>query len=306
MRYLVVWIGLVWSLSASAFVSEWIPFQHERGHITIPVTLNGEPTTAILDTGATGNGISEAFLARHEGDYAIGKTIVVRGVYGERRVRLVDDVQIGMFGANFKIDQLMPMRIRSFDLLIGLPFFEKFIVQMDYPNSRLRLIGHESLKLRGVANVKMKRERGTGHPLVRVDLNGEYKPWVLFDTGNSAGMLLKRFDAERFGWLEKYPSVEARSVGVNAVVSENARFNLPMMKIGPFTLENVIITVPEEGLRANIGNDSLVGGNRELNQTNADGILGYDVLRHFVVTIDFKRSLLHLEPPTPDTATAAP
>lgn len=297
MRCLGMVLGLFWSVSAAAWVSEWIPFQHDRGHITIPVTLNGESTTAILDTGASGNGISEAFLRRHEGEYDHGRYIVVRGVYGERRVRLADNIQVGMFGSNFKMDQLMPMRIGSFDFLVGLPFFENYIVQIDYPNSRLRLIDHKSLKLRKVANVKMKRERGSSQPLVRVNLNDEYKPWVTFDTGNSSGLLLKRFDAERFDWLEKYGTVDSRSIGVNAVVAKTERFNLPMLKIGPFTLENVMITVPGEGQKSNIGDDTLGGSNRVLNNFNSDGILGYDILKHFIVTVDFKRSLLHLEPP---------
>lgn len=75
MRYFFILLGIFSSLSASAGVSDWIPFQHQSGHITIPVTLNGERTTAILDTGASGNGISEAFLARHAGEYGLGRAM---------------------------------------------------------------------------------------------------------------------------------------------------------------------------------------------------------------------------------------
>lgn len=41
-------------MPAIAGVSPWIPFESERGHITIPITYNGEPATAMLDTGLTG------------------------------------------------------------------------------------------------------------------------------------------------------------------------------------------------------------------------------------------------------------
>ncbi len=296
MRYISVLVGLFWSVSASAGVSDWIPFEHESGHITIPITLNGERTTAILDTGASGNGISEAFLARHAGEYRVGRAINLRGVFGERRVRLVDDIQAEMFGYNFKIGQLMPMRVRGFDFLVGLPFFENYIVQIDYPNDRLRLIDHDSLKLRKVANVKMKRSRATAHPLIKVSLNDEYKMWVTLDTGNSAGLLIKRFDAERFNWLEKYGTDDSHGVGINAVIASVERFNLPYLEIGPFTLENVIVTVPAEGQKSNISSDAQHGRTREIKSFSSDGILGYDVLKHFIVTIDFKRSLLHLEP----------
>lgn len=296
-RILCALFGLFWSLSVSAGVSEWIAFEHKRGHISIPVVLNGERTTAILDTGASGNGISEAFLARHAGEYGLGRAINVRGVFGERRVRLVDDIQAQMFGYNFKIGQLMPMRTNSFDFLVGLPFFENYIVQIDYPNGRLRLIDHDSLKLRKVSNVKMKRSRGSSHPLVRVSLNDEYKLWVTFDTGASLGLLIKRFDAERFDWLEKYGTEQARGIGVNGIVAETERFNLPRLDIGPFTLENVPVTVPAEGQEMNFASGGQHGRQRDLNNFNSDGLLGYEILKHFVVTIDFKRSLLHLEPP---------
>ncbi len=297
MRNILVVLMLLAGSPAIAGVSQWIEFDDRRGHITIPVTLNGQAAQAILDTGATGNAISEQFLAEHVGDYGKGKSIMVRGVYGERRVNLVNNIQVGMFGSNFRLDQLMPMRLGSIELLVGLPFFDNFIVQIDYPNKRLRLIDHESLSLRKVANVKMKRERGSQHPLVQVNLNDEYKPWVMLDTGNSSGLFLPRRDAERKGWLEKYSTQDSLGVGVNAIVNRNQRFNLPQLEIGPYSLENVIITVPAEGTKSTVGEGADHGSRKNISARSSKGILGYDVLRHFIVTIDFRHSLLHIELP---------
>ena len=69
------------------------------------------------------------------------------------------------------------------------------------------------------------------------------------------------------------------------------------MQIGPFTLENVIVTVPGKGQKSNVFDDYGVGVSRVISHSKSEGILGYDVLKHFIVTIDFKRSLLHMEPP---------
>lgn len=301
-RILVLLVGLLLTPLAAAGVSDWIPFQHRSGHITIPVTLNGEHTTAIFDTGASGNGISESFLQRHEGDYELGRRITVRGVYGQRRVHLVNGIRIGMFGSEFNIGELMPMRIGGFDLLVGLPFFENYIVQIDYPNNRMRLIDHESLDLRKAANVKMRHESSSSHPIVKVNLNGEYEPWLTLDTGNNSSILMSRIDASRLGWLEDYESTDTRGVGINAIVAENERFYLPTIQIGPYTLENVAVTVPRKGQKSNIGWDSHRGVSRQIKRSKSKGLLGYDVLKHFVVTIDLKRSLLHLEPPSQTTA----
>ncbi|MDJ0652494.1 MAG: hypothetical protein QNJ27_05775, partial [Simkaniaceae bacterium] len=83
--------------------------------------------------------------------------------------------------------------------------------------------------------------------------------------------------------------------GVTGKVNEMDTFNLPTLELGPFELENVVVTVPDEGVETNIGRDRSNVWRRELNNTKSSGLLGYDVLRHFVVTMDFKRKLLHFE-----------
>ncbi len=88
-------------------------------------------------------------------------------------MRLADGIDIGMFGANFTIGELMPMCLHSFYWVVGLPFFENYILQIDYPNSRLRIIDHGSFDLKPHANVKMKRIGGRGAPVVRVRLNDQ-------------------------------------------------------------------------------------------------------------------------------------
>lgn len=296
MRIAASLLLFLFSAPTIAGVSPWIPFESERGHITIPVTLNGEESRAILDSGAAGNAISERFLAAHEGEYQFGRKIRVTGVLGERDVRLIDGIDVGMFGSNFAIGELMPVRSYAFDFIVGLPFFENYILQIDYPNSRLRVIGHESFDLKPHANVKMKRIGGRGAPVVKVRLNDQWSPWLLLDTGSNGGIFIKRGDAERFDWLETFATVEGRVRGVNKV-GGTERLNLPLMTIGPFTLENPIVTVQAEGETTNVGRELQERLGTRLKKADSDGILGYDILKHFIVTMDFKRSLLHLEPP---------
>jgi len=75
------------------------------------------------------------------------------------------------------------------------------------------------------------------------------------------------------------------------------RFNLPELTIGPIVLENVVVIVPGEGEKTNVGQDVIAKLGTRIKETASDGILGYDVLKHFVVTIDYKRSFLHLGVP---------
>ncbi len=114
-------------------------------------------------------------------------------------------------------------------------------------------------------------------------------------TGSNGGVFIQRGDAERFDWLETFATVEGRVRGVNTV-GQTERLNLPLMMIGPFTLENVIVTVQAEGETTNVGLELQMQTGTCLKKTDSDGLLGYDVLKHFIVTIYFKRSLLNFEP----------
>lgn len=293
MKFTVCVIALTLSIDLSAAVSEWIPFDSDGGHISIPVTVNGVETRALLDSGAAGNGISERFLAAHEAEYKQGRQVIVTGIAGKRKVRLIDGLKVGMFGAEFKIDQMMPIRLRTADVLIGLGFFNNFILQIDYPNSQLRIITHDSIKLRKLANVRMKKAAGSPQPIVKVDMNGEANLWLTLDTGNNTGILIPRRSATRFDWLEKYGTTESQLAGVTTT-TDVERFNLPELTIGPIVLENVIVIVPGEGEMTNVGKDVNAKLGTRIKKTSSDGILGYDVLKHFVVTIDYKHSFLHL------------
>ena len=54
------------------------------------------------------------------------------------------------------------------------------------------------------------------------------------------------------------------------------------LRVGPYTLENVIVTVPGAGEKTSV---------------RKEGILGYDVLRHFLITMDWDRQQMHIEVP---------
>ena len=64
-------------------------------------------------------------------------------------------------------------------------------------------------------------------------------------------------------------------------------FTLSEMSFGPFVLENISISVPAEGQNENFSTTYGYG-------KSIKGILGYDVLKHFVLTIDYKTGYMHV------------
>ena len=298
-KLVMLWVLLLPAISAAA-VSEWVQFENRDGHIAIPIKLHGQDATAILDSGADHNGVSMTFLEQNPDAWKKGRAVEVSGAFGKMTTHFANNVELELFGVPIAVDQTVPMQLGDIDFLIGLRFFENFIVQIDYPNSRIRIIDHKSLKLKKVANVRMKRMRGAAHPVVKVDFNGEYKPWLMLDTGNNSGLLMSRAQVEKQGWLERFETLSDTDTGVVTTV-ETETFALPEFTIGPYTLENVIVTVPAAGEAVRVtqtGRQDWSTGTRiKSSSKEADGILGYDVLKHFVVTIDYKRLLLHIEAP---------
>jgi hypothetical protein len=101
------------------------------------------------------------------------------------------------------------------------------------------------------------------------------------------------------GWLDNYGAVASAVSGSTGAVAATETFVLPQATLGPYVLEDVIVTVPGKGADTNMGrlNGRAWSTGTKIRAAKFDGILGYDILKHFVVTIDYKRSLLHLHAP---------
>lgn len=277
-----------------AGVTEWADFEIDNGHIVLESEIVGIPGSAILDSGASINGINKIFMLKHDLEFASGQKINLQGVHGKERVNYVNDVEVSMFGTDVELDQLVPMRLGKPEkqLLLGKPFLNNFIVQLDYPNQKLRFVTRDGIDLSSHQNVDVEIDAGSGLPIIRANLNNEESCWLLLDTGNAGGIYLKRSIAERNKWLNKYGTTEGYVGGaIDAKVIES--FNIPMMQLGPYELEAIKVMVPESDTGLKLPKRYQQTGTRLNRSKNIDGILGYDILQHFVVTIDVKHGRAH-------------
>ncbi len=294
MRFLLFITLILFNFHAHAAISNWVQFSQDRGHIKIPVIVEGIETQAILDTGAQVHGINSAFILKNKLDLvAAGKTRV-KGVYGIEDKKTYNKVNVSLFGFETQIDGLVAAQLgfHTNGLLLGAGFFDKFIVQLDYPNSRMRLITRDSLDLGKVENIKMRAQRGTGRPVVRVKLSEERSAWLLLDTGSSGGIMIKRSVADNLGWLDSKGISTNLSRGVNSFATTQS-LRIEEFTFGPFTLENVLVSFPAEGQIANLESQFSTTGTR-IKSVKAEGLLGYDILKHFVLTIDYKLGHAHI------------
>ncbi len=147
--------------------------------------------------------------------------------------------------------------------------------------------------MKEVANVPATTQQGTGMPIAQVEING-VPLWLRIDTGNAGTILINRRAASKADLLEKVEgtstSFGANSSGVNEFATSD------MVKFGPFEISNVKVSFPAEGQTTNLESQykrtgSRIGGKRVV------GLIGYDLLKDFVVTLDYRYGRLHINVP---------
>lgn len=285
---------LLLTLECTAGVTDWIDFNLEGGHVKIPATIAGIDTYAILDTGAQLNAINKAFITKHDLTFDKGSKIRVKGVFGIDNKNTFNNVPVSFFGMETELNKIAEISLgyHTNGLLFGGGFFNKFVTQLDYPNKKMRLISQDSINVAKFKNIEIQSQKGTGMPIVKIGLPNDKHIWLLFDTGNAGGMVVERKVANKMGWLEEIDSRSTLSMGANSIV-ETESFRIPFLKFGPFELENVLVTIPAKGINSYLESQYQRTGSR-IKGRKVQGIIGYDVLKHFLITIDYKGGHAHI------------
>jgi|TARA_B110000438_G_scaffold303549_1_gene365562 hypothetical protein len=294
LKILLSSIFLFLTLKCSAGVTDWIDFNLEGGHVKIPVSIKGIDTFAILDTGAQLNAVNKAFITKHDLMFDKGSMIKVRGVFGVDKKTTYRNVPVSFFGIATELSKVAEINLgyHTNGLLLGSGFFNSFVVQLDYPNEKIRLITQDSVEVAKFKNIEIQSQKGTGMPIVKIGLPDDRHLWMILDTGNAGGMVVERKVASKLGWLSGGDRKSTVSTGVNATI-ETESFRIPLLQFGPFELENVLVTIPAEGKNSYLDSQYEKTGSR-LKGKKVQGIIGYDVLKHFLITVDYKGGHAHI------------
>lgn len=151
------------------------------------------------------------------------------------------------------------------------------------------------MDLESIRNINSRKNRDGGFPLVRVGLNNGVEAWLLMDTGSTGGILIERVLAKRLDWLGAYPTIEETSGGVISS-GQMERFRVPSIQFGPFEIADALVSVPASGESLKYFETRTPLGTRIAEKGDTRGILGYDILKHFVVTIDYESGAVHVYP----------
>ncbi|MFU8877180.1 MAG: TonB family protein, partial [Wenzhouxiangellaceae bacterium] len=249
----------------------WIRFDNSRGWIEFTVRVNGVPARAMLDSGASSNAISRRLVERAGVSLNMTNQVRVRGVYGQRNVPVSGEFELGFGSATVPMRGALVLPGSSPDLILGVRLFQASVVQIDYPNKRIRFLNRDAVDFKG--NVRVRTQGGRS-PQVATELKGR-RVWMLLDTGNSGSTLIKSSLVRRMG-LDQYQVDHPGRTGFGAVASGRSRLlHIPDFQLGPFPFETLLASYIEEGGRQGFEGRRSAHGSR-LRQDNApyDGILG--------------------------------
>ena len=209
---------------------------------------------------------------------------MIQGVNGKESRKVYQNVPATLMGAELTFKRVVDLNMHpKMQLLIGADFLAGLYFQFDYPNKRLRAISKDTFDLKELSNVKSRIDPATGQPMAKVRMNGEHDAWLVFDTGSTSGVLMKRGPAKRNKWLQQFP-VEQSTIRGATDSSAIEMFRLPVIELGPFNVNNALVLVPPEGEPLSMFSASR---SRSARRSKVQGLLGYDVLKNFLVTFDY-------------------
>lgn len=294
LKFLLLLTLLLCTFNCAAGTTDWIDFNLEGGHVKIPAKISNIDTYAILDTGAQINAINKAFVNKHQLSFEKGSKTRVQGVFGTEDKPTLRDVPVSFFGIESTLNKITQLSLgyHTNGLLLGSGFFDKFVTQLDYPNKKMRLITHDSIKLNEFENIEVQSQKGTGMPIVKVGLPNDEHLWLLLDTGNAGGLIVKRKVANKMGWLKNTNVESGITMGATSIAATES-FRIPTLQFGPFELEQVLVTIPALGQKSQLGSQYQNAGSK-IKGRKVQGIIGYDVLKHFLITIDYKGGHAHI------------
>lgn len=306
----VLLILSVVACSAQANVTEWIDFKFTGSAIQIPVTIGGVEALATIDSKAKSNYLSEEFAAKHQDKFKKTGVILFKDQFGERNVSVYQEVKVHIFGADLPFSDIIAQPSPFADLTLGIPFFRQNIIQIDFPSKKLRLISRDKLDMKKIANMEMRPEvnakaqsvtgqqsikkNDESNRAVKVVVSGKEK-WLTLDTAAPAGVMMARATADKMELLAQPYSGDLKALQQN-FTSPADLYSLSSVKVGPFEMENVLLAVEPEGGKRLIAPAMRQAKTGTLisREVLSDGVLGLEVLQHFIVTLDYTDSLINV------------
>ena len=289
-RLLPVLCMTIFSSHLMAASDSCYPFTQEQGRISIPITIAGVESRALLNTGMRTIGLSSG-LAKQL-NLAIEQTPPITPRRGTPipQPDIVRDVVVSAFAQDLAMEQVYVFEQDAAMVNMSLLMFSGILLQIDYPQSQICFLTRESMQLEDAANINM-RTATTGAPAIQVEVNGE-KLWLRLQIGLQGALSLDNSAARSIGLFDQN-SVSDTAEDADSPLAEGVAESL---QFGPFELGNIAVSYSTQRTQKSQRPATVRarGGRRGV---ETRGELGHEVLKHFVVTLDFAEENMHIYAP---------
>jgi hypothetical protein len=261
-----------------------IPFEYLSDHIYLDVTVNCDKRRWCLDSGAAMTVVDSAFAAEL-GLKTSGET---KG-YGAGKAVTMAFVEIPAFslpGIEFEKQRAAALPVSGLFRkggievagILGYDFLSRLVTRIDFANSRISFYDPDTFEYDGTG-VVIDAPLENNLFQVPMTVDGMYSGLWMLDIGASAGGFFYPFAKEH--GLFDMKGVEVLAGGAGGYFKiKIAQF--ASVDIGGFGLTDEILSMPLEE-----------GG--VLSRHEGVGIVGNNVLRHFVLYLDYERQHVILE-----------
>jgi hypothetical protein len=273
-----------------------VPFRYGTRHVWIRASINGAPPADfLLDTGCSSTAIDLDY-AEQIGLAKQGR-FMVQGMGGNSEASFARVASIRVGGGDGDGVTVRDFKVGIIDLgeghewvmwrkmagLIGYDFLSRFVVEIDYDRQIVTFRDPKSFVYSGKGRALDIRLM-SGVPIVRAAVGGGCAGDFLVDVGNYGfdlhGSLVRRCQMVQAVEARKQLRVYSGGVG-DMFVSWMCR--LDSLSLGPFGLRDPIagMSLSKRGM---VGSQEYAGN------------IGNSVLERFIVTFDYDRRKLYLEP----------
>ncbi|WP_299111685.1 aspartyl protease family protein [uncultured Winogradskyella sp.] len=271
---------------ATSYAQDTIPFNLGKDNrIYLKATVNdSEPLIFIFDTGAnamvvnttkTNSKLNLKFNSETENTGANG-TI-------NQKVSTSNTLQIGKFKRTNEDIIGIPYSAEhyTFDGVIGYPFFEDYLIEINYKLHKLVL--HSSLKT--ITNLKSydKTKMGIIQEVPFIDFtiikanNMSVTFPALIDTGFNGELIVYHKTVTEFKLSNHFEKIGAgKSQGTDGTIIHSDQVIIPKVKIGDVTIKNTIASL-----------------NKTSTNTEFTAILGGEILKNINWILDFKKKRIY-------------
>jgi predicted aspartyl protease len=263
------------------------------GLIYVKVSINDTPMAFLLDTGAEATILNASRVAKL-GLTAVGSFATGAGG-GDVVLAFVPHVTTKVGGATVRdqivgaidLDAIEAQLKRPLDGILGYDFLSRFVIEIDYPSTTMRLFDRATYRHPGAGKpIPITLEDSTPALDAMIDVPGQGKlpGHYVLDTGCLCALTVFKPFVDQHKLLAAFP--QAKQTGFSAGAggaTQEVSANIPALEIG-----EVRVTNP----RADFARDTTGA----LANPESAGVIGSVVWGRFVLVLDYKGKQVFLDP----------